>query len=62
MVQVMFGSQSSFAEFGWKSKHIIHVPSSTKNETKERDPEMHQTKKGNQWYLGAKAHVGVNSK
>jgi IS5 family transposase len=41
---------------------IIHAPSSTKNARKERDPEMHQTKKGNQWYFGMKAHVGVDSK
>jgi IS5 family transposase len=41
---------------------IIHAPSSTKNESKERDPEMHQTKKGNQWYFGMKAHIGVDSK
>ncbi len=41
---------------------IIHAPSSTKNENKERDPEMHQVKKGNQWYFGMKAHVGVDSK
>ena len=41
---------------------IIHTPSSTKNENKERDPEMHQTKKGNQRYFGMKAHIGVNSK
>lgn len=41
---------------------IIHAPSSTKNSTGERDPEMHQTKKGNQWYFGMKAHVGVDSK
>ena len=41
---------------------IIHAPSSTKNSTGERDPEMHQTKKGNQWYFGAKAHIGVDSK
>jgi transposase, IS5 family len=41
---------------------IIHAPSSTKNENKERDPEMHQTKKGNQWYFGMKAHIGVDSK
>ncbi len=41
---------------------IIHAPSSTKNEKQERDPEMHQTKKGNQWYFGMKAHVGVDSK
>jgi len=41
---------------------IIAAPSSTKNSTKERDPEMHQTKKGNQYYFGAKAHIGVDSK
>src|ERR1039458_9492097 len=41
---------------------ILHAPSSTKNEKKERDPEMHQTKKGNQWYFGLKAHIGVDSK
>ncbi len=40
---------------------IISAPSSTKNRTKERDPEMHQTKKGNQWYCGMKAHIGVDS-
>jgi IS5 family transposase len=41
---------------------IIHAPSSTKNSTGERDPAMHQTKKGNQWHFGAKAHIGVDSK
>jgi IS5 family transposase len=41
---------------------IIHAPSSTKNREQRRDPEMHQTKKGNQWYFGMKAHVGVDSK
>jgi IS5 family transposase len=41
---------------------IIAAPSSTKNSKQERDPEMHQTKKGNQWYFGAKAHIGVDSK
>lgn len=41
---------------------IIHAPSSTKNQTQERDPEMHQTRKGNQWYFGLKAHIGVDSK
>ena len=41
---------------------IIHAPSSTKNEKKERDPAMHQTRKGQQWYFGAKAHIGVDSK
>jgi len=41
---------------------IITAPSSTKNNEGERDPEMHQTKKGNQWYFGMKGHVGVDSK
>jgi IS5 family transposase len=41
---------------------IIHAPSSTKNDFGERDPEMHQTRKGNQWYFGMKAHIGVDSK
>jgi IS5 family transposase len=41
---------------------IIAAPSSTKNKKKERDPQMHQTKKGNQYYFGAKAHIGVDSK
>jgi IS5 family transposase len=40
---------------------IIHAPSSTKNKDKARDPEMHQTKKGNQWYFGMKAHIGIDS-
>lgn len=39
---------------------IIHAPSSTKNESGSRDPEMHQTKKGNQWYFGMKIHVGAD--
>jgi transposase, IS5 family len=41
---------------------IIHAPSSTKNQDGERDPEMHQTKKGNQWYFGTKAHIGADSR
>ena len=41
---------------------IIHAPSSTKNRSGERDPEMHQTRKGKQWYFGLKAHIGVDSK
>ena len=40
---------------------IIAAPSSTKNSTGERDPEMHQTKKGNQWHFGMKAHIGVDA-
>ena len=39
---------------------IIAAPSSTKNKEKSRDPEMHQTKKGNQWHFGMKAHIGVD--
>ena len=41
---------------------ILHAPSSTKNASGERDPEMHQTRKGNQWYFGLKAHIGVDAK
>ncbi|GIX21510.1 MAG: IS5 family transposase [Gammaproteobacteria bacterium] len=41
---------------------IISAPSSTKNKDGKRDPEMHQTKKGNQWYFGMKAHIGVDSR
>lgn len=40
---------------------IINAPSSTKNKEGKRDPEMHQTRKGNQWYFGMKAHIGVDS-
>jgi len=39
---------------------IISAPSSTKNADKARDPEMHQTKKGNEWHFGMKAHIGVD--
>jgi transposase, IS5 family len=41
---------------------ILAAPSSTKNAKKERDPEMHQTKKGNAWHFGMKMHIGVDSK
>ncbi len=41
---------------------IIHASSSTKNADQARDPEMHQTRKGNQWFFGMKAHIGVDSK
>jgi IS5 family transposase len=40
---------------------LIAAPSSTKNKRGERDPEMHQTKKGNQWHFGMKAHIGVDA-
>ena len=41
---------------------IIEAPSSTKNKKNERDPETHQTKKGNEWHFGMKAHIGVDAK
>jgi len=41
---------------------IISAPSSTKNQDRARDPEMHSTRKGNQWYFGMKCHIGVDSK
>ena len=40
---------------------LIAAPSSTKNKTGERDSEMHQSKKGNQWHFGMKAHIGVDA-
>ncbi len=40
---------------------IIGAPSSTKNADKQRDPEMHQTRKGQQWFFGMKLHIGVDS-
>ncbi|OIQ74754.1 transposase DDE domain protein [mine drainage metagenome] len=40
---------------------LIAAPSSTKNSTGTRDPEMHQTKKGNQWHFGMKCHIGVDA-
>ena len=57
-----------FTEQGWIMRGgsivdatIIAAPSSTKNASGERDPQMHQTKKGNQWYFGMKAHTGVDA-
>lgn len=40
---------------------LIAAPRSTKNQSGKRDPEMHQTKKGNEWYFGMKVHVGVDA-
>ena len=40
---------------------LIAAPTSTKNKAKQRDPEMHQTKKGNEWHFGIKAHIGVDA-
>ena len=41
---------------------LIEAPSSTKNKKNERAPDMHQTKKGNEWYFGMKAHIDVDAK
>jgi len=65
----LFESQNRiFTEQGWIMRGgsivdatIIAAPSSTKNATGRRDPEMHQTRKGNQWYFGMKAHIGVDA-
>lgn len=40
---------------------IVNAPSSTKNEKKKRDPQMHQTRKGKQWYFGMKVHIGTDT-
>ena len=58
-IKVATGTIPAFARTG---ATIISAPSSTKNADKARDPEMHQTKKGNQWYFGMKAHFGVDSR
>ena len=65
----LFAAQNEiFAEQGWIMRGgsivdatIIAAPSSTKNATGTRDPQMHQTKKGNQWYFGMKAHIGADA-
>ena len=67
--QAMFAALNRLFEAnGWMMRGgsivdatIIAAPSSTKNATGTRDPEMHQTKKGNQWYFGMKAHTGVDA-
>jgi transposase, IS5 family len=67
--EALFQSQQEvFAEQGWIMRGgsivdatIIAAPSSTKNASGSRDPEMHQTRKGNQWYFGMKAHIGVDA-
>ncbi len=65
----LFASQNEiFDEQGWIMRGgsivdatILAAPSSTKNATGTRDPEMHQTRKGNQWYFGMKAHIGADA-
>jgi IS5 family transposase len=67
--QKLFAAQQEiFEQQGWIMRGgsivdatIIAAPSSTKNASGTRDPEMHQTKKGNQWYFGMKAHIGVDA-
>jgi transposase, IS5 family len=66
--KVLVTINEQLAERGFKLKTgtlvdatLIAAPSSTKNSTGERDPEMHQTKKGNQWHFGMKAHIGVDA-
>jgi IS5 family transposase len=52
--------QGTIPAFARTDATIIAAPASTKNKAKVRDPEMHQTKKGNQWHFGIKAHIGVD--
>lgn len=66
--KLLAAQTAMFDEQGWIMRGgsivdatIIAAPSSTKNAMGERDPEMHQTKKGNQWYFGMKAHIGVDA-
>lgn len=66
--RLLVAQNEIFQEQGWIMRGgsivdatIIAAPSSTKNATGTRDPEMHQTKKGNQWYFGMKAHIGVDA-
>ena len=67
--KVLFESRNEiFDEQGWIMRGasivdatIIAASNSTKNATGARDPQMHQTKKGNQWYLGMKVHIGVHA-
>ena len=66
--KALFAAQNRlFEENGWVMRGgsvidatLIAAPSSTKNREKARDPEMHQTRKGNQWYFGMKAHIGAD--
>jgi len=61
-VNAMLGEQGLLLRHGTiMDATIIAAPSSTKNSTGTRDPEMHQIKKGNQWHFGMKAHIGVDA-
>lgn len=61
--QVKFFNDNGFIMKGGSimDATLVAAPPSTKNEAGERDPEMHQTKKGNQWYFGCKMHHGVDA-
>jgi transposase, IS5 family len=67
--EALFAAQNEiFEREGWIMRGgsiidatIIAAPSSTKNASGTRDPEMHQTKKGNQWYFGMKGHIGTDA-
>ncbi len=66
--QLLAAQNEIFEKQGWIMRGgsivdatIIAAPSSTKNATGKRDPGMHQSKKGNQWYFGMKAHIGVDA-
>ena len=69
LAQRYFDSVKTFMEEHGRIMHggtivdatIVDAPKSTKNEENSRDPEMHQTQKGNQWYFGAKIHVGTDA-
>ena len=54
------GLERMLADLFQRDKSVIAAPPSTKNKEKKRDPRMHQTKKGNQWYFGMKAHIGAD--
>ncbi len=66
--QILLAVNAYLGEKGLLLRHgsivdatIIDAPSSTKNGAGERDPDMHQTKKGNEWKFGMKAHIGVDA-
>ena len=61
-VNALLGGQGLLLKVGTVvDATLIAAPSSTKNKDGQRDPEMHQSKKGNQWYFGMKAHIGVDA-
>ena len=69
ITKLFFDAMKAFLDKHGKLMHggtivdatIISAPTSTKNQEKQRDPEMHQTKKGNQWYFGERLHVGADA-